>query len=495
MSITAEQIESAKGQLTLATDAWINGKAATAQSGERFDCVSPIDGSVLASIARCDEADINAAVACAKQKFEAGIWAKLSPCQRKQTLLRLADLIEQNALSLAVMETMDMGKPVSAAYGEVFGAANAARWIAEATDKIYDSIAPTGSETLAMIRREPCGVVGIITPWNFPFYLAVKKLIPALATGNSVVIKPAEQSPLTTLRLGELIQQAGIPDGVVNIVPGFGETAGQALALHRDVDVISFTGSTEVGRLMMQYSGQSNLKRINLECGGKSPNIICADANDLDKAARESAAAVFHNSGQICCAPTRMLVDNRVREQVLKVVMDVAKRYMPANPFEPDTLMGTIVDEVQCKRVMGYIDKGQGSAELCCGGEQLYQETGGYYIAPTVFTGVTNDMVIAQEEVFGPVLSVIGFDTLEEAVAIANDTTYGLAASVWTSNLQTAHRLSASIRAGVVSVNTLNTGDASVTFGGYKQSGIGTEGALYDFDNYSEIKTTWMSLE
>lgn len=495
MELTAADIKQCQQALGFANKAYINSSWQAAQSGKTFDCISPIDGRVLTQIPACDTADIDLAVASAKACFERGDWAKQSPRQRKRALLKLADLINEHQLELALLECLDMGKPISDAYtSDIPGAAAACRWIAEAIDKVYDLVAPTAHDVFATIRREPCGVVGIITPWNFPFYLAVKKLAPALAAGNSVVMKPAEQSPLSTLKLAQLIDQAGFPEGVVNVVPGFGETAGKALALHCDVDVVSFTGSTEVGRLMMQYSGQSNLKRIHLECGGKSPNVICADAPDLTRAAIDSAMAVFTNSGQICCAPTRLLVDNRVREQVMQAMQCVIEAYQPGNPLDPDTKMGAMVDRGQCERVMQYIGLGKQTARLVCGGEQMHKDTGGYYIQPTIFDQVSNDMIIAREEIFGPVLSVIGFDNEAQAIQIANDSDYGLAASVWTSNISKAHQLSRAIRAGVVSVNTLDTGDSTVTFGGYKQSGIGTEGALYDFDNYSEIKSTWMQL-
>ncbi|MDF1795289.1 MAG: aldehyde dehydrogenase [Coxiellaceae bacterium] len=495
MEISKQQVQSTIDQMDFKTGAFIDGQYTQSKSNETFECVSPINGKKVVDIAACSQADVDMAVACAKRAYEKGVWAKQSPLARKTVLLKFADLIEKHAMELAVMETMDMGKPIADSISsDVPGAAYRLRWTAEAVDKVYGNIAPTAPDTFATITREPCGVVGIITPWNFPLYLAALKFAPALAAGNSVVIKPAEQSPLTTIRIAELAAEAGIPEGVFNVLPGMGETAGQALCLHNDVDMISFTGSSEVGKLIMQYSGQSNLKRVHLECGGKSPNIIFADAPDLTEAARASARSVFLNSGQICCAPTRLLVENKVREQVMNEMLSFAKDFQPGDPLDPATQLGSMVDKVQMDRVLSYIESGRQSAKLACGGEQVMQDTGGFYISPTIFDMVTNDMKIAQEEIFGPVLSVIGFDSTEEAIQIANDTTYGLAGSVWTGNINKAHQMSSAIRAGLVSVNCLEIGDATVTFGGYKQSGIGTEGAFFDFDNYSEIKTTWMRL-
>lgn len=495
MTIDKAQILAIKAKLKLANQAFINGQYQAASAGKTFTRRSAIDGQVITEVASCDARDIDLACQAAKRSFVEGHWSNCSPLERKQVLLKFADLLESHCLSLAVLETWDVGKAIADSLAvDVPGSIARLRYIAEAIDKVYDRVAPTRADVLATITREPCGVVGIITPWNFPLFLALANIAPALAAGNSVVVKPAEQAPLTTLYIAQLAHEAGIPAGVLNVVPGMGETAGKALALHPDVEAIAFTGSTEVGKLMMQYSGQSNLKRVHLECGGKSPNIIMADAEDLTLAATTQAARVFFNQGQVCCAPTRLLVQNTVRESVIDEMKKVAQTFMPGDPWDPQTKVGALIDQVQHQRVLGYLAQGRASAELVCGGQATRQDSGGYYIEPTIFSGVKNDMAIAQEEIFGPVLSVIGFDTMAEAIALANDTTYGLAASVWTANLNVAHTMARQIRAGVVSVNCIDTGDPTTTFGGYRQSGVGTQGALLDFDNFSEIKTTWIQL-
>ncbi len=496
MNITADQIQQTANQISINGNAFIAGKFVSAVSNKSFECISPIDGKKLVDVASCDKADVDLAVRSARQAFDSGVWSKASPVERKKVLLRLAELIDQHLLELAVLETLDMGKPISNSLSsDIPGAAKKIRWIAECIDKVYGEVAPTSSDILATITREPVGVVGAVVPWNYPFFLACGKLAPALAMGNSVIIKPAEQSPLTAIRLVELAAEAGVPEGVVQVLPGYGETAGQAIGLHPDVDMVAFTGSGEVGRLFMQYSAQSNMKRLLLECGGKSPNVILADCFDLDEAVKASSEGVFYNQGETCCAPTRLLVQNTIKDQVLERMSDLAKQYQPNHPLLPDTFMGAMIDQSQTERVMSYIATGQSEgAQVAFGGQQVRQETGGYYIEPTVFFDVRNDMKIAREEIFGPVISVIGFNDMAEAIRIANDTHYGLAASVWTGNLKTAHRMAREIRAGVVSVNVIDTGDNTTTFGGYKESGIGRTGGLHQFDHYTELKTTWIKL-
>lgn len=476
--------------------AFINGQYVWAQSGKTFSCLNPANGEVLTRVAECDDQDVNLAVKHAKEAFSAGVWSGRPPSERKQVLLKFADLIEKNQFSLALLETLDTGKPIRDSLQiDLPSAISCVRWYAEIIDKVYGQVAPTAENILAFITREPLGTVGIVTPWNFPFYLACAKIAPALAAGNSVVIKPAEQAPLTTIYLAGLAAEAGVPRGVLNVVPGFGETAGKAIGLHSDIDGVSFTGSTEVGKLFLKYSAESNMKRVFLECGGKSPNIVLADCQDLDKAALDSANGVFFNQGEVCCAPTRLLLQENVHDSFLEKLITHGKKFKPADPLDPDTIMGAIIDEIQTKKIMDYIHHGKiEGAELLLGGKQVHRDTGGYFVEPTIFHQVNNAMKIAREEVFGPVLSIITFKTIDEAIKIANDTHYGLAASVWTQNINQAHKIARALRAGVISVNCINSGDVTTPFGGYKQSGVGRESSFQALDHYTETKTTWIEL-
>lgn len=476
--------------------AFINGRYTEASSGKTFDSVNPSTGRVLAKISACDEADVNLAVEAARKAFDSGSWSRIAPTERKRILLKLADLIEKHQFNMAVMETLDTGKPISESITiDIPASIRCIRWYAETLDKLYGQIAPTDSNTVALITREPLGIVGAVTPWNYPLHMACTKIAPALATGNSVIVKPSEQAPLTTIYFAELASEAGIPDGVLNVVPGLGEVAGKALGLHPDVDGISFTGSTAVGKLFLKYSSESNMKRIFLECGGKSPNIVLSDCSDFDKAVLTSAREVFINQGEVCCAPTRLLIQEDIKEKFLDKLITIGKQYHPADPLDPRTVMGAIIDKEQASRILSYIDVGQSEgATLALGGKQVHQETGGYFIEPTIFDNVRNTMRIAREEIFGPVLSVLTFKTPEEAVQIANDTHYGLAASIWTRDISKAHKIAKSLRAGLVSVNCINSGDITTPFGGYKQSGMGRESALNALDQYTEVKTTWIEL-
>lgn len=476
--------------------AFIGGRFVDALSGKRFDCITPRDGSVLTQVAECDAADVDAAVAAARQAFESGVWRDAHPRQRRKVLLKLAQLMADNADELALLETLDMGKPISDSRKiDIPLSIRCVEYYAEAIDKIYDQVGPSGGDAMSLILREPLGVIGVVVPWNFPLMMAVWKLAPALATGNSVVLKPAEQSPLTALFLAELAVQAGLPAGVLNVVPGFGETAGQAIGRHMDVDMLAFTGSTEVGKYFMRYSGESNLKRVSLECGGKSPHIILPDAPDLDRAAREAVGGIFFNQGEVCTAGSRLLVHESIKDEFLELVTRHAARWTPGDPLDPKSTMGAMVDDRQHARVLDYIAKGKAEgASLRLGGGAARTETGGFYIEPTLFDGVTNQMTIAREEIFGPVLSTISFSSTEEAFRIANDTIYGLAAAVWTRDLSTAMKAARAIRAGSVWINCYDGGDITTPFGGFKQSGFGRDRSLHALEKYTDLKSVWIDL-
>lgn len=476
--------------------AFINGKRVNAADMATFECFSPIDNRKLTDVASCKAADIDLAVNAARAAFNDRRWAGLTPRERKQTMIKFADLILANREELALLETLDMGKPIKASFnGDVNSAANTLRWFGEAIDKVYDEIAPTANHTLAMITREPIGVVGAIVPWNYPIAMAAWKIAPALAAGNSVVLKPSEKSPLTALRLGDLALQAGIPAGVLNVVPGFGAEAGSPLALHMDVDCIAFTGSTAVGKKIQVMAGQSNLKRAWCELGGKSPNIVFADCIDMDKAAAASAGSIFYNQGESCNAPSRLLVERSIKDEFIKKLLKELPNYMPGDPLDANTGMGAMVDCGQMENVLKYIASGKlQGGNLLAGGERVHNETGGFYITPTIFDNVTNDMIIAVEEIFGPVLCIITFDTTDEAIKIANDTIYGLAAAVWTRDISKAHTVARALRAGTVHVNSYDEDDITVPFGGFKQSGNGRDKSLHALEKYTELKTTWIRL-
>jgi gamma-glutamyl-gamma-aminobutyraldehyde dehydrogenase/4-guanidinobutyraldehyde dehydrogenase/NAD-dependent aldehyde dehydrogenase len=483
-------------QVGIPRQAFIDGRRADALRGETFDCISPIDGRLLARVASCDAADVDVAVAGARRAFDSGVWSRSAPKERKRLLLRLAGLIREHADELALLETLDMGKPITDARTvDVRLAAECIQYYGEAIDKVYDEIAPTGPDVVSLIYREPLGVVAAVVPWNFPLLMAAWKLGPALATGNSVVLKPAEQSPLTALRLGELAAEAGLPAGVLQVVPGDGPGAGAPLGLHPDVDMVTFTGSTEVGKLFLRYAGESNMKRVALECGGKSPHIVLPDCGDLAAAASAAAWGVFYNQGEVCNAGSRLLVHRDVKDEFMELLLAEAAQIRPADPLDPTARLGAMVDETQTERVLAYIDSGRAAgAELILGGARVRAETGGSYIEPTIFDRVSNDMTIAREEIFGPVLATIDFASEDEAVAIANDTIYGLAAAVWTDNVDRAHRVARAIRAGVVWVNTFDAGDITSPFGGFKQSGFGRDKSMHALEKYADLKTVWISL-
>lgn len=484
-------------ELRLDGRAFIGGQRVGAFDGQTFERRSPIDGRVLGSVARGQTHDIDAAVHSARRAFEERSWAGMPPASRKKVLQRFSELILEAREELALMETLDMGKPIQYALEEdVTATAGCIAWYAEALDKVYGEIAPTADDALALIAREPMGVIGAVVPWNYPMVMAAWKLGPALAAGNSVVLKPSEKSPLTALRLAELAVEAGLPPGVFNVVPGFGHEAGEALALHMDVDAIGFTGSTRVGRRMLAYAGQSNLKRVYNELGGKSAVLVFKDHKDLKRAARTVAGSMFFNQGESCNAPSRVLVQADIADVFVHLLADEVQHYQPGDPLCPLTELGALVDEQQLRTVLGYLAAGHEEGARCVtGGAQARKDSGGFYVQPTIFDRVDNTMKIAREEIFGPVMSVIRFKDEAEAIALANDTPYGLQASVWSHDLNRAHRVARALRAGTVHVNQYDEDDITVPFGGYKQSGNGRDKSLHAFEKYTELKTTWISLD
>ncbi|KQQ39971.1 hypothetical protein ASF61_03935 [Duganella sp. Leaf126] len=481
----------------LETRALIGGRFVDAASGARLDTVNPATGRMIAAIASCDQADVDLAVRAARLAFDRGDWSRAAPKHRKKVLLRLADLVEENLETLAILESLDAGKPVRDTLGtDLPDMIESLRWHAEAADKLYDQVAPTAPDVVAMVVREPLGVVGAVLPWNFPLYLAGWKIGPALASGNSLIIKPAEQTSLTALMLGRLALEAGIPDGVLQVVPGTGETVGRALGLHGDIDGVSFTGSGEVGRLFLQYAAQSNLKRVVLECGGKSPALVLPDAVDLPRVADQIALGALFCQGENCSAGSRLIVHRARKDELLEEVKRAFDAWRVGDPLDPATRVGALIEPGHMARVLGYIAgaREQG-AQLVHGGAQVRRETGGSFVEPTIFDNVQASMTIAREEVFGPVLAVTAYDALAQGVAIANDTSYGLAASVYTGSLDAAHGVARAIRAGTVSVNCFSEGDTGVPFGGYKESGFGgREKSLLAHDQYTETKTIWIQL-
>lgn len=492
---TAQQWHAMASELSIETRAFIGGEFVDSASGQTFPCINPASGQLIAEVSACNQTDVDRAVVIARQCFESGIWSSQAPVVRKKILVKFADLILKHAEELALLETMDMGKPIGESLGvDVAASARSIAWNGEAIDKIYDEIAPSPANTIGLITREPIGVVAVIVPWNFPLLMACWKLGPALATGNSVILKPSEKSPLTAIRLASIAKEAGIPDGVFQVLPGFGPDVGTPLALHMDVDCIAFTGSTRVGKKLLEYSGQSNMKRVFAECGGKSPNIVFADCPDMDAAAKSAAGAIFYNQGEVCTAGSRLLVEASIKDEFIKKVIAASHHMQPADPLDPDSFMGAIVDEQQLERVLGYIDDGKCNARLIHGGKRVRQETGGYYIEPTIFDEVDESCKIFHEEIFGPVLSVITFETMEEAIRLANTSDYGLAAAVWTRDISKAHKTAKALRAGSVWVNNWDGGDMTMPFGGFKQSGNGRDKSLHALEKYTELKSTWIEL-
>jgi gamma-glutamyl-gamma-aminobutyraldehyde dehydrogenase len=488
----------AVAELEYRTQAFIDGAFRPAVSGATLPTVNPANGRTIADIASCDAADVDLAVAAARRSFETGVWAGLKPGERKEVLLDFAALLEEHAFELALLDCLEAGKPIAeTATLDIPDTIACIRWHAELTDKLYERVAPTGPENLALIVREPLGVVGLITPWNFPAQMAAWKIAPALAAGNSVVLKPAELTSMSALLMAELAHQAGVPAGVFNAVPGYGPTAGRALGLHMDVDMVAFTGSTEVGREVLRYAADSNLKRVILELGGKSPQVVLSDAPDLDAVAENAVSAAFWNMGENCSCGSRLIIHRSVKDEVLAKIKAVAATWTMGDPLDPTTKLGPMVEPDHLRKVLGYIEAGKAQgARVVLGGGCTLEETGGNYVAVTIFDEATNQMSIAADEIFGPVLTVIPVESDEEAVAIANDTRYGLAASLYTGNVSRAHRYARRLRAGTVSVNCFSEGDISTPFGGFKESGFfGRDKSMWAQQQYTELKTIWMQLD
>jgi gamma-glutamyl-gamma-aminobutyraldehyde dehydrogenase len=486
--LSFEEYQSIAKSLTLPTNAFIDGKFQPALSGKRFSTMNPATGENLTEIAACNLDDVDFTVQKAREAFDDGRWSKLHPAQRKQTLIQLAKLIKRNQHELAVMESIDSGKPIlDCEMIDLPETIQCIIWHAEAIDKIYDQTAPVGDDAMAVIMREPIGVVGCVLPWNFPLLMMAWKIAPALAAGNSVIVKPAEQTSLTALRLAELAMEAGIPRGILNVLPGMGPDVGEPLGRHRNVDMVSFTGSTDTGRRFLRYSADSNLKQVVLECGGKNPAVVLADAEELDLVAEHIVTAAFWNMGENCSANSRLIVHKDVKDALMEKILARARDWKTGDPLDPQNHLGALIDNEHFNKVSAYLDKG----EVLLGGNTAE----GRYVYPTIIDSVESSDALAQEEVFGPVLSVITVSSTEQAIAIANDTDYGLAASVFSANGKQAIRAARDIKAGTVTINCYGEGDITTPFGGYKQSGFGgRDNSIHAHDQYTELKTIWIDL-
>lgn len=480
------------------TQAFIDGEFTDAADGATLQSLDPATGQVIANVAACGGEDVDRAVAAARKSFDAGTWSSLAPADRKRVLSNFADLIEAQSEDLARLEALDAGKPITDCRNFDFpDVVRTIRWYAEAADKVFGKVSPTGPANLGLIVREPLGVIGAVLPWNFPAAMLAWKVAPALAAGNSIVVKPPELASLTTLRIAELAARAGVPAGVFNVVPGLGNVAGQAVGLHPDIDAVTFTGSTEIGRQFLRYSADSNMKEIVLECGGKSPQIVMPDCADrLDLVVDDLAEAAFWNAGQNCSAGSRILVHNSIRPALVAALAERATARAVGDPLADTTVMGPLIEADALDRVLRYIDGATAAgATVASGGTRLLAETGGWYVGATVLSDVAPDMAVAREEIFGPVVAVLGFDSEEEALHLANDTDYGLAATIWSKDIDVALRMARGVRAGTVAVNGYSEGDITTPFGGYRTSGFGgRDNGLEALGQYTALKTIWVTI-
>ena len=486
--LSHEEYKAIAQSLSLPTTAFIDGKFQAARSGDSFATINPATGETLANIAACSADDVDFAVLKAREAFDDGRWSKQHPGTRKEVLIRLAKLIKRNQHELAVMESIDSGKPIADCESvDIPETIHCLIWHAETVDKIYDQSAPVGDEAMALVVREPVGVVGCVLPWNFPLLMLAWKIAPALAAGNSVIVKPAEQTSLTALRVAELAMEAGMPRGVLNVVPGMGPDVGEPLGRHMDVDMLSFTGSTETGRRFLRYSADSNLKKIVLECGGKNPAVVLADADELDLVAEHIVNGAFWNMGENCSASSRLIVHEDIKDALMQRILARSREWKTGDPLDPQNHLGALIDKEHFDKVSAYLTQG----DVILGGNSDQER----YVYPTILDGVKTTDTLAQEEIFGPVLSVITVRSTEEAIAVANDTKYGLAASVYSSNGKQALRAAREIKAGTVTINCYGEGDITTPFGGYKQSGFGgRDNSIHAHDQYTEIKTIWIDL-
>jgi gamma-glutamyl-gamma-aminobutyraldehyde dehydrogenase len=495
--LTCQEYEALAAELTYPTQAFINGRFVPAASGKTFATVNPATGRELARVASCGQEDVDRAVAAARRTFESGVWSKMHPTERKKTVLKLAALMDEHLVELSVLESLDSGKPIRENLcTDLPETIECLAWHAEYADKQYGSLSPSGALKRGLIVREPAGVVACVLPWNFPLQMVGWKLGPALSEGNSVIIKPASVTSLSTLRLAELAAEAGVPEGVLQVVPGPGELVGEALGQHMDVDVLSFTGSTEVGRRFLQYSAQSNLKRVVLELGGKSPFVILGDVTDLTHAAGHACSAAFWNMGENCTANSRIIVPESKKDAFLEAFLAALTAWKMGNPLDPANALGSMVSEQQFKTVMDYIEKGKAEGGHVVTGGKAAAMGSGLFIEPTIFDDVRRDASIVREEIFGPVTAILTAASDEEALALANDTGYGLHGSIFTESVTKAHTFASALKVGTVSVNCFSEGDNTTPFGGYKMSGFGgKDKGRESHEQYTEQKTIFINLD
>jgi gamma-glutamyl-gamma-aminobutyraldehyde dehydrogenase len=494
--LTHEEYNAIAADLSLPLNAYVNGKFSKPRSGKTMDTVNPATGESLGKMAACDSSDVDYTVTKAREAFDRGDWSRMHPSDRKRVIIQLSKLILRHRHELAVMESLESGKPIhECQLTDVPETVHCLQWHAEATDKLYDQVSPSGDDALGLIIREPVGVVACVLPWNFPLMMLAWKIGPALSAGNSVIVKPAEQTSMTALRVAELASEAGLPDGVLNILPGEGPDVGEPIGRHDGVQVVSFTGSTEVGRKFLEYSAQSNLKRIVLECGGKNPAVVLSDADNLDHAAKHIVYAALWNMGQNCTANSRVIVHKDVKPKLLERILEQLRSWKTGDPLDPTNQLGAIVSKEQYDKILDFIEVGKKEGANVLVGGSAMKIGDGMFIEPTLFDDVTSEMTIAREEIFGPVFAIIEVSSDARAVAMANDTCYGLQASLYTSSVKNAHRYARALQAGTVSVNCYAEGDIATPFGGYKLSGFGgRDNSLQAHEQYCETKTIWIDL-